>query len=352
MNPLTPDTTVMPPHAGAVRRDRLAALDGLRGLSALAVCLFHYTYMVQFMIPGAPLPAAQVWWGCYGVQLFFAISGFVILGSLARTRNVPSFARARAMRLLPEYWIAMTVTAALLALLGPTRLQVSPIDWLWNLPMLQLWSMTPMIDGVYWSLNLEVGFYAAMALIWRLGGTRRIETVVLCWLGVKWLFWLTEPNFRLALLFLTDQAAFFAIGLVTYRVWSGERHWTEQLPVIAAIGVTVFLTDPIHAHWLFLGMVPLFLLLAKGRLGWLAHPVLIWMGWLSYPFYLLHGAIGYAVIARLESVGIGPLLATLVALALTGSLAFGVATLCERARALAARRATKRPSATAAPALA
>ena len=326
--------------AGPAAQGRILELDALRGLSALAVALFHYTYLVRFMIPDARMPVMTLWWGCYGVQVFFAISGFVILGTLDRTldrrRGLGQFVRARARRLLPEYWLAMAITATGAALLGPTRLQVDPVTWVLNLVPLQLWTGTRMLDGVYWTLNCEIVFYAGMALLWRVGATRRIETVVLGWLAVKWLFWAWPVPPRLQLLFLTEQAAYFAVGLVAYRVWTGQRRWTAQLPVLGAVAATVLLLDPIEVHWLFLGVAPLFMALATGRMRWLAHPALLWMGRVSYPFYLLHAVIGYSVIWRLETLGAGPALATACALAVTGSLAAAVALLCERWRATSA----------------
>lgn len=323
---MTPPDARIPPHG------RVAELDALRGLAALAVGLFHLTYFVPFLVPGAARPAIGIWWGCYGVQLFFAISGFVILGTLERTRDIRRFARARALRLLPEYWLAMTITGGIAALFAPPSLKVDALTWIFNLPLMQLWTGTRMVDGVYWSITVEIGFYAGMAIAWRLGWTRRIEALVLGWLLVKWLLWAVSAPAWLQLLLLTEQAAYFALGLIAYRVWTGERRWTEQLVVLAALGATVLLIDPIHAHWLFAGMAPLFLALAAGRLRLLAQPVLLWMGRISYTFYLLHAVIGYTVIYRLAQAGVAPGAATLAALLVAGVLATVAERLCHHGR--------------------
>ena len=304
---------------------RLAELDALRGLSALAVGLYHLTFFVPFMLPGARPSSVPIWWGCYGVQIFFAISGFVILGSLDRTRDLGSFCRARAARIFPEYWLAMLITASTTALLGPPWLRVNLATLIANLPLLQLWTGVGMIDGVYWSLNVEIVFYAAMALAWRCGWTRQIEMVVLAWLVVKWLVWACPVlPAGIEQLLMVQHAPYFAVGLVTYRIWAGQRRVAEQLPILTACAVTVWLLDPIHAHWLFAAMVPLFLLLAGNRLRTLGHPVLLWMGRMSYPFYLLHGAIGYSVIYQLSAAGWGPDTAAVAALVTGGLLAMGL----------------------------
>jgi peptidoglycan/LPS O-acetylase OafA/YrhL len=304
---------------------RLPELDALRGLSALAVGLYHLTYFAPFVLPGVHRSSVPIWWGCYGVQVFFAISGFVILGSLDRKRGLGSFCRARAARISPEYWVAMIITACVTALLGPPKLRVDLSAWIANLPLLQLWTGVKMIDSVYWSLNVEIIFYAAMALAWRCGWTRRIEMVVLAWLVVKWLVWACPVlPAGIEQLLMVQHAPYFAVGLVTYRIWAGQRRVTEQLPILTACAVTVWLLDPIHAHWLFAAMVPLFLLLAGNRLRTLGHPVLLWMGRMSYPFYLLHGAIGYSVIYQLSAAGWGPDTAAVAALVTGGLLAMGL----------------------------
>ena len=313
---------------------RLAELDALRGLAALAVALYHYTYFLPFMLPHASAPAVSIWWGCYGVQLFFAISGFVILGTLERTRNIERFVRARTNRLLPEYWGAMAITAPIAAAFAPERLRVDPLTWLCNLPMLQLWTGTKMVDDVYWSLNVEIGFYAAMALVWRLGWTRRIERVVLGWLAAKWLLAALAAPSWLVLLLLTDHAQWFGIGLVAWRLWTGERRLRDQVPVLVAIVASACALGPIGGPWLAGGMVALFLLVVDGRMRWLAWPALLWMGKVSYPFYLLHAVIGYAVIGQLEAAGVDAPLAVMAALATTGLLATALNALVERGRAL------------------
>lgn len=254
------------PPVAAAPMPRLAELDALRGLAALAVALYHYTYFLPFMLPDATPAPVSVWWGCYGVQLFFAISGFVILGTLERTRDLGRFVPARAKRLLPEYWGAMAVTALVASVFAPERLRVDPLTWVSNLPMMQLWTGTRMVDDVYWSLNVEIGFYAAMALASKLGWTRRIEVVVFGWLIAKWLLAAAGAPDWLVLLLLTDHAPWFGTGLVAWRLWTGERRLRDQAPVLAAIVAGAWVLGPIDGPWLVGGLVALLLLLVAGRM--------------------------------------------------------------------------------------
>ena len=61
---------------------RLAQLDALRGIAALAVVLFHYTTRYDQLFGHAQSPALSFPYGYLGVNLFFMISGFVILMTL------------------------------------------------------------------------------------------------------------------------------------------------------------------------------------------------------------------------------------------------------------------------------
>jgi len=90
-----------------VRENRLAALDGLRLVAALAVAGYHYT--VAWRIDGTHLPqyflphAVHVTvYGFLGVELFFLISGFVICMS-AWGRPLGAYFTSRVSRLYPAY---------------------------------------------------------------------------------------------------------------------------------------------------------------------------------------------------------------------------------------------------------
>ncbi|WP_294324515.1 acyltransferase [uncultured Sphingomonas sp.] len=304
--------------------NRLCELDALRGLAALAVVFYHYSYFIQFMVPGATLPALQVRWGDDGVKLFFAISAFAMLATLDRTPTLLAFARARARRLLPEYWLAMALTGIVAWLFGPARLAVSPMEWLANLPLMQKLTGVPMVDGVYWTLNVEVIFYTLIALAWRIGALRSIDRLVLAWLAVRLVCWLLPTPAWVQFVLLTDHAAWFSVGLIAYPVWRGTARWQDQRLLAAAIlGVQAF-TAGLHATLLVVGMMALFFGIAMGRVRGLRHPLLLWLGGISYPLYLVHAGIGYAIIARLQAAGINADIAQLAALAAMMLLAMAV----------------------------
>ncbi|MEH3040093.1 MAG: acyltransferase [Sphingomonas paucimobilis] len=312
---------------------RLRELDALRGLSALAVALYHYSYFIGFILPGTALPDWQVRWGDAGVKLFFAISGFAMLATLERTSGMTAFAVARARRLLPEYWLAMALTGVVAWALGPEKLRVAPLDWLANLPLLQAWTGVPMVDGVYWTLNVEILFYAWIALLWRLGATRRVDRLVLGWMTLRLACWVIPVPAWVQQLLLIDHAPWFAIGLIAWPIWRGTASVREQVPLFATVVAIAALTGDRDAALWSGGIALLFLAVTTGRMRWLAQPALLWLGGVSYAFYLLHALIGYAIIARLQAAGMSANIAPLLALSATLMLATIVTRWCEAWRA-------------------
>src|SRR5205085_8037449 len=102
-------------------------------------------------------------WGHYGVQIFFGISGFVIFMTLDRTTTLADFAVSRVSRLYPAYWTAMFATTAVVLVAGMNNLLVSPGEFAADLTMMQGFVGLASVDGVYWTLGIELAFYFAMA---------------------------------------------------------------------------------------------------------------------------------------------------------------------------------------------
>src|SRR4051794_12038043 len=95
------------------RQKRVPGLEGIRGIAALYVVLYH-CYLLSF--PGFPTNTGPLWtgWLLYGhfaVVIFIVLSGFSL--ALSPSRNgwrlggVGVFAQRRAWRVLPAYWAAL-----------------------------------------------------------------------------------------------------------------------------------------------------------------------------------------------------------------------------------------------------
>jgi peptidoglycan/LPS O-acetylase OafA/YrhL len=142
--------------------------------------------------------------------------------------------------------------------------------------------------------------------------------VLLGWIGLTLLWWLVPalPS-RVGMLLVVRYIPFFAVGMAAYRVRTGARRWSEQLPVLALGLAAVALVESPEAAGIYALVVAVFVLLIGGKLGWLANPLLLWLGGLSYTIYLIHQNFGYALIAALERAGFAPWAALICAITAT-----------------------------------
>lgn len=311
-------------------RPRLPELDALRGIAAIGVMLFHYTVRAPEVLPSAATIGLHVPFGEYGVQLFFAISGFVIFMTLEGTRSTADFAFARFSRLFPAYWAAILLTTAAMYLLGAPSLLQSGSVIAANFTMLQDFAYLPSVDGVYWSLTVELAFYLCMWALWRIGALGRIETILCAWIALRFVWlWTPELPWLGAKILLLRYIPFFAVGIAAYRVRAGVRRWRDQAPVLLAGGIAVATIDGAEIAMVYVATIAIFVALCAGRIGFLNRRVLIWLGSLSYPLYLVHQNIGYAIMADLESLGASAWLAVIAAIAAACGIAHAVHSLVE-----------------------
>lgn len=160
---------------------RFASIDGLRTVAILAVVAFHYCYRwgppvnPETLYPyGSALAGPGLRFGAYGVHLFFVISGFVIAMTLERCNTPREFIVRRYARLAPAMFLFSVITFAAMHVIPRAPF---PERWVWFVssmtfidPVL-LNRVAPSvgfqsIDGVYWSLYVEVQFYALACLVY------------------------------------------------------------------------------------------------------------------------------------------------------------------------------------------
>lgn len=313
--------------------DRLKELDALRGIAAVIVMFFHYTiqYGELFGKPAAPLNFPP---GRYGVQLFFVISGFVIFLTLTRSASIWDFAANRFSRLYPPYWVCIVITFAVMTIMPMPGLNVSALDAVLNLTMLQYWLQRPTVDGVYWTLSVELVFYAFVSFLHLIGWLRRVELWVATWLtmifAVQFLVRAgvnISPLIRTTL--LLEHGQYFFAGVLFYRMKSEGFTLQRWLLLIACIAAAWYVRDAPHAISLIVSSA-LFVGFITGRLGCIVIAPLVFLGDISYPLYLLHQNIGYAIIARLENAGLTSEVWLLVPMATAILLATAVNRLVEK----------------------
>jgi peptidoglycan/LPS O-acetylase OafA/YrhL len=332
------------------RPPRLAVLDLLRFLAALAVVAYHYTafHHGAFGVPPGtvfPTVGKVTGLGALGVELFFVISGFVILMSVWG-RSAQEFVASRIARLFPAYWVAVVLMGAMMVFAQPGILRVlyGPVtlsDVLGNLTMVQTALGVKNIDGVYWTLFAELRFYVSVGLLALIGLNRnRVIAFAVFWPILGELA--NSSSSPLAASLLGGRfAAFFAAGMLLYVIyreghsallwllvglqWAlAMRHASTDL-VSAINGNTGRHFPPVvvmTAVTLAFVAVALATLSPLSRISWRALPFL---GALTYPLYLLHENWGWVLISVLhDRIGQWPAVLVAAGIVLAASTAVHV----------------------------
>lgn len=300
---------------------RVPGLDLLRLVAVAAVILYHYGFWgpVSNGVPQVALPylASYAQYGFLGVPIFFTISGFVIAYS-AEGRTPLGFAIARFSRIYLTFLFCMMLTFATILLLGGTSFKVTFAQWLANLFIAAPALGQPYVDTAYWSLVIEIVFYAWVALFMALGlFPRRIDAIILVWLGITFANELTIDAPIFEKLFMADDSGFFAVGLLIYEYFRGRRDLALYSIFTLSVGTSVF--QAIHklehlgvhtgssfdarvvAAICFVSIAVIFLATRIRKLPLPAGLVLA-AGGITYPLYLLHMQIGYTILAAVAPI--------------------------------------------------
>lgn len=337
----------------------LETIDLLRLLSALGVLVYHYGSAFGRLPdphaawPRTPLPDGWItvtWCGWIGVELFFVISGCVIAGS-ARGASAGAFIGKRAARLFPAAWICASLTLAALLLAGASGQLFG--EWLGSMA---LWPTGPWIDGVYWTLGVEIAFYALVAalLAWR--KVESLESLGFVLAGLSLAYWLVVASGslpaawvqpRIADLLLLTHGCFFALGIFVRAALDkgmtrGRALAMALCLVPAAIEIIAHAVRSARELGIEASPLAPMAVFAAGVVAMLAanrlQPLLarrLRPGWAmaaglaTYPLYLLHQAAGTAAIAALVRAGMPAALAALLTGTAMLALAFVIATTAE-----------------------
>jgi len=170
------------------------------------------------------------------------------------------------------------------------------------------------MDTSYWSLVIEVMFYAWVAALIAAGlFPRRIDPIILIWLGITFANELTFDAPLVEKLFLTDDSGFFAVGLLIYQFYRGRRGPMLYGMFALSIGAAVFqsirkaaklapLTGGVFDEWtvaaICLASVAVIFLATRIRHVPLPSALMLAAGGLTYPLYLLHMQFGYVLLTR------------------------------------------------------
>ncbi|WP_311269175.1 acyltransferase [Sphingobium sp. WCS2017Hpa-17] len=312
-------------------RGRLTELDALRGIGALCVLIFHYSTRFHELFPQASHVPFSFPGGNYRVLLFFTISGFAIFFTLDRIRTVADFVVNRFARLYPAYLVAMLLTLSIEYLAHATQLLIGPVAIFANFTMLQGFAFMPEVDGAYWTLTVEIAFYFCMIAMWKFVGIRRLEPMLILWLAARWLYWLwPDMPERIVMLLVLRYTPFFVIGMLAYRVWSGQRTLRQQIPYAALALLSIATMETWDVTVVGCVLVASFVALIHGHLRFLSLRPLVWLGGISYSFYLIHQHVGFVVMLEFAKAGYSPWIGFAAAFLVALTLGTAINRLVER----------------------
>ncbi|MDH6229598.1 peptidoglycan/LPS O-acetylase OafA/YrhL [Mesorhizobium soli] len=303
--------TVAGASAVSVQSSNIPFIDGLRAISILAVVLYHV---------GVPGFAG----GFVGVDVFFVISGYLIINQIvqesrAGTFNVWRFYSRRAIRILPAFVLVLAASAAIanFVLVTPQEFKEFGNQLLWSSMMLvnhyfferqgyfeTVSDLKPLLN--MWSLAVEEQFYLAAPFIIAFCLPRGIRRATLLLAGLSFAACLmASMSSRPYAFFIAPFRAweFIAGGSAAYfasRLTRAKPLAVEVLGLVGAlaiVGAVVGFDSSLNfPSWR--ALVPVFGAVALLAVG-LARPgtatvrllavrPLAWIGLVSYSWYLWH----------------------------------------------------------------
>lgn len=313
-------------------------LDVLRFVAFLLVFLHHAlphsSAAYSLPLPAARLLAAAARAGALGVDLFFALSAYLITALLLREHrrtsalDLPAFYARRALRIWPLYFFALFALAPAMRLINPAD-RLSP-DYLAAYALLggnwacALAGFPPSSFSLLWSVSIEEQFYLAWPLLLR----RHVPRIGI--FAAVMLLTATATRALLALqgtihpgVWCNTLARLDPIALGAFLAWKLDGRLPQLPPVrrtalFAAGLLGLFLAGGLgdHAGWSTLLTYPASSLAAfailYATLGLGGNPILGYLGKISFGLYVLHAAA-----LRITSSPPAALLLTIAAAALS-----------------------------------
>jgi peptidoglycan/LPS O-acetylase OafA/YrhL len=309
--------------------ERIADIEVLRAVAVLFVLFQHVGSLFPWTSPILELLYTYLG-GTFGVDLFFAVSGFVIARDLIpRLRAAPD--RTAAWRIMLAFWLRRIW-------------RLWPSAWLWlGLVLLAVWLFNS--SGAFGSL--EANLQATLAGVFHYANVRFAQLFMVSEIGASFVYWslsleeqfyllfpLLIVLFRRHLVWLLMVIALVQIGLprahpylmmfrtdalalgILLALWSRQASWLAMLSLFAAlgrwgcamlalasIGAMAVLSSRLALTDYAIGLIALL----SGLMVWMASynrdflvparplkAVLIWIGARSYALYLIHVPVFFA----------------------------------------------------------
>lgn len=269
-----------------LQKGHIGYIESLRAIAALMVLVFHFVDFSSesvHLVQNASIRHGFSF-GAQGVEMFFIISGFVMLLSLDRkTYRIHDYFRymaKRLLRILPLYWCVILGILFVQFLFQRSHFSVDGINVLANATFLvDLYSDGHWLNPVFETLGVEVQFYVALGLVYPL-----FKKHTELRLGI-FLVWMLAGHYTLQTYSMLSNAPFFILGIQMLSLYK-----KENIAVNWAVVALVLIYLSVNARWDDL-------LISGLTVACFAFRVPNWkwtnsLGEISYSIYLTHGLTG------------------------------------------------------------
>lgn len=335
--------------------NRINYLDGHRGLAILLVVLFHAYSRWENIVPYAnryaDFPLFN--YGYLGVQLFFLLSGFVILMTLEKCDGFFQFIIKRWLRLFP----AMLICSCLIYLTssffyerpnGIVNIKdlIPGLVFIEPLYISKVIGTVESIESAFWSLYVEFKFYCISAIIYFLFGSKKLVYILFSLFSVwfisymiqnhtpnKFFYYIYSVSTHLSLKYF----GWFAAGAAFYFYTKTEdKNWFLFACFICVLSSAALAIEKSNINVFFAIIILCILfgysIISSKLQSFLSNRFLVFMGYISYPLYLMHENIMIAFTIKFKDIVPDNLLfiLPLFALVVISFVAFFIASYLEK----------------------
>jgi len=305
------------------RNNHIYVLDDLRGIAILLVIVYHYFFVYyrnidinNTIIENIRFINNYVNFGVLGVSLFFLVSGFVIPMSLKnhdnKKKTVFNFFIRRFFRLYPTYWFSI-IFISITILLFHNADAYTFKQIIINFTMLQDLFKVKSIDGVFWTLMVELKFYILTASLFYFSLLKKINWIIVFFLFLS-ILTLIEWNVNNSIInAVLHRNYLWAYLMLMYLGTSFYFYHKEEISRANLIVLIMVVSGYFSLNHYFLdnngfgdkigysvativAIISFIILLNYKKT---ISKVTTFFGNISYSLYLIHQVIGYFLISSL-----------------------------------------------------
>lgn len=314
-------------HPANSASQKLASLEGLRGILAFSVVAHHACCWYHFSQSGLWSTGSSILFdrlASFGVIQFFYLSGFLFWRKLIQRGGISAgrFYLSRFLRIGPVYYASVAAAITLGCLTAGSHFQVrignflaSLLPWLFfsigGRPDVNHADILRITCGVTWTLALEWLFYLSLPFLawfsrkaWRLA-LYAVAFGVLFLLARQMRTISVDTSIPYAVAFAAAQFAKFMLigfggGMLVATTEAPLRRWlrgdSRFFNVLVVVCFLAYLNVPGIEDFGQILLLAAFALIVHGAdiFGLLTNRAVRFMGAISYPVYLLHGMVFYA----------------------------------------------------------